>query len=831
MGKETDSAVPRQRPGQGGDASHIQAGSERIQAQGGAFSQQEPLLQSAHTPALRHPTNSDVHGSKQSPSSEQDASDTCSMAYTLEWGPHTRCTRTPLHFDVVSAENSFGTLGASETSDQSRINAIRSAWKCDVEMQAEAGPLPTHKLFVFRDTGNEDASRILCSVLDIDPEFLAAHNESRRYRPRVRLWRVGARRSKSFFSAYYAYPQTLTVTVSEPLLLSSSHDTNNGKRPNLTRPNSGMTHSGVQDGNNRHTNPRDRVEKAPDASSATLELNYREHNAAGDTSYPSSSEKIDRPVVVLCRASLWIGPQANVLFLDKNLSSTALEDAVPYALDDMPIDNSSATESESQASFLADTLSGLAYDRWLDFIDTLSSDRRGARQSKLNTTLLWDMAQRLEQNLEISRAYEKQLNNPQRAAIGAHPDDWQALLSRLQRIVSLLPLQAHGSSGEADGTITANFSVAGTSYNVGRILPNGTGRSIVQPTPEVAAGSKTADVPHPYTNIKNSKHQPSSSGLSAEHNALKRITYMGGFLLPFSIIAGVLSMSDPFGPGDRLFWVFWVITLPITALTLVIIYADEIRRSYIWKPLNHKSLEEAIKKGEAISNEDATALAQDAKRIIDKVSALESDSDIESDTVLSAVRLDELTSSTGGQARVSVNTRLGPGRPTFYRLSQPSRLKRTAVVPLQPQQSRLSNPVTEPVGNVQLQNPIANASVRHRFHILGPLRRVWSTKTRQGHADHLPKPEAEPLSFLGDIEPAIVSDEKVVINAARPNVDPSIATMFGPPSGIDATVPGFPTILLPQKRRDTDPAAWRRQQLGWFGAIKKMAGYLKTEDA
>ncbi|CAK7566116.1 MAG: hypothetical protein SEPTF4163_004051 [Sporothrix epigloea] len=513
------------------------------------------------------------------------------------------------------------------------------------------------------------------------------------------------------------------------------------------------------------------------------------------------------------------------------LSSTALEDAVPYALDDMPIINSSATGPELQASLLADTLSGLAYDRWLDFIDTLSSDRRGARQSKVNTTLLWDMAQRLEQNFEVSRAYEKQLNNPQRAATGADPDDWQALLSRLQRMVSLLPLQAQGSSGEADSTITARFSVAGTSYNVGRILPDGINRSVAQPTPEVAAGSKAADGRHSYTNIRNSKHQSSSSELSAEHNALKRITYMGGFLLPFSIIAGVLSMSDPFGPGDRLFWVFWVITLPITALTLVIIYADEIRRSYIWKPLNHKSLEEAIKKGEAISNEDATALAEDAKRIFDKVSALESDSDIESNTVLSAVRLDDLPSSTGGQACVSVNTRTGSGGPTFYRLSQPSQLKRTAVVPLQSQQSRLSIPVTEPVGNVQLQKPISHASIRHRFHILGPLRRVWSMKTRRGHADHVPKPEAEPFSFLGDIEPAIVSDEKVVINAARPNVDPRIASMFGPPSGIDATVPGFPTILLPQKRRDTDPAAWRRQQLGWFGAIKKMAGYLKTEDA
>ncbi|ERS96313.1 hypothetical protein HMPREF1624_07223 [Sporothrix schenckii ATCC 58251] len=130
-------------------------------------------------------------------------------------------------------------------------------------------------------------------------------------------------------------------------------------------------------------------------------------------------------------------------------------------------------------------------------------------------------------------------------------------------------------------------------------------------------------------------------------------------------------MSDPFGPGDRLFWVFWVITLPITCFTLTIIYADDIRKAYIWKPMSHKSLQDAINKGEAVTADAAARLAHAAERVIDKFSS-DGDPEIETDPVASAVRLVDARGSNGRRARVRVTTKSGPGGPTFYRLADVS---------------------------------------------------------------------------------------------------------------------------------------------------------------
>lgn len=66
-----------------------------------------------------------------------------------------------------------------------------------------------------------------------------------------------------------------------------------------------------------------------------------------------------------------------------------------------------------------------------------------------------------------------------------------------------------------------------------------------------------------------------------ERRSLNRIAYMGGLLLPFSIVAGVFSMAPDFAPGGHLFFTYWALTVPIALLMLVIIYADGIRKRYI----------------------------------------------------------------------------------------------------------------------------------------------------------------------------------------------------------------------------------------------------------
>ncbi|KAF7866996.1 uncharacterized protein EAF02_009782 [Botrytis sinoallii] len=60
--------------------------------------------------------------------------------------------------------------------------------------------------------------------------------------------------------------------------------------------------------------------------------------------------------------------------------------------------------------------------------------------------------------------------------------------------------------------------------------------------------------------------------------SINRVTYLGGVLLPFSIIAAIFSMGGNFQPGGDQFFIFWVIAIPVCMLTTVLIYADSIRR-------------------------------------------------------------------------------------------------------------------------------------------------------------------------------------------------------------------------------------------------------------
>jgi hypothetical protein len=60
--------------------------------------------------------------------------------------------------------------------------------------------------------------------------------------------------------------------------------------------------------------------------------------------------------------------------------------------------------------------------------------------------------------------------------------------------------------------------------------------------------------------------------------SINRVTYLGGVLLPFSIVAAIFSMGDTYSPGGSHFFIFWVIAIPICCITTAVIYADSIRR-------------------------------------------------------------------------------------------------------------------------------------------------------------------------------------------------------------------------------------------------------------
>ena len=60
--------------------------------------------------------------------------------------------------------------------------------------------------------------------------------------------------------------------------------------------------------------------------------------------------------------------------------------------------------------------------------------------------------------------------------------------------------------------------------------------------------------------------------------SLNRLAYLGGIFLPFSIVAAIFSMGQEFAAGMPLFYVYWVISLPLSLGVIATIYADTIRR-------------------------------------------------------------------------------------------------------------------------------------------------------------------------------------------------------------------------------------------------------------
>ena len=60
--------------------------------------------------------------------------------------------------------------------------------------------------------------------------------------------------------------------------------------------------------------------------------------------------------------------------------------------------------------------------------------------------------------------------------------------------------------------------------------------------------------------------------------SLNRLAYLAGIFLPFSIVAAIFSMGQNFAVGMPLFYVYWVISLPLSLGVIVTIYADTLRR-------------------------------------------------------------------------------------------------------------------------------------------------------------------------------------------------------------------------------------------------------------
>ncbi|KAI1351903.1 hypothetical protein F5Y01DRAFT_281488 [Xylaria sp. FL0043] len=321
--------------------------------------------------------------------------------------------------------------------------------------------------------------------------------------------------------------------------------------------------------------------------------------------------------IMLCRASVWLSERAQILFLDRApwedpKSEVARGRYKAYTTEGIPDENGISmvtmqidTDGNVRAlgdeipsletmlyENLRDACSGhedllelleeLVITKWDDFFEALSVN---LPVDSAETTALFSQALGcLERNLDVSRRWHKMRRrsvdtaletqtiidtSPQPAAT-----EWEALLSRLSRRAQLLrhltPTAAIPSKKPA---------CAQTNGDPGFGISSGGCNCKCDCKPK-----KNNNRSGGGGNYYNSNGTPASSSTPADENqrALNRVAYLGGVLLPFSVVSGILAIEEPYGPGGPQFWIFWAVTVPLTLVTLGVIYADSIRKVQVW---------------------------------------------------------------------------------------------------------------------------------------------------------------------------------------------------------------------------------------------------------
>jgi len=81
-----------------------------------------------------------------------------------------------------------------------------------------------------------------------------------------------------------------------------------------------------------------------------------------------------------------------------------------------------------------------------------------------------------------------------------------------------------------------------------------------------------------YTQIVTIREAQSSTlqaqASSAQAQFVGRLTLLGTMFLPASLVAGILSMGGEFLPGQRLFWVYIAVLIPVLLLVVLVLFTD-----------------------------------------------------------------------------------------------------------------------------------------------------------------------------------------------------------------------------------------------------------------
>ncbi|KAI1110021.1 hypothetical protein F5Y14DRAFT_430297 [Nemania sp. NC0429] len=324
--------------------------------------------------------------------------------------------------------------------------------------------------------------------------------------------------------------------------------------------------------------------------------------------------------VAFCRASVWISGKGHVLLLDgaawenakagsagrhraydgteKTPDGNGVVPVVAAEIDAAGPRNAPGDETPSFETLLVDGLRGgcagsddpedlvemigeIAVRKWDEFFEALGVDwtfafGEGGEAEVGIAAPFAQMLRCLERNLGVSRLRRGIGRRPVDASLdarsGALTMEWEALLSRLDRRAHLLrhlkPVVAVSVPARRPSAETKP-STAGSGVGI---------LSGVGAHDDDVRSYKSRKSAYAY----NADMTTAASAREESQRSLNRVAYLGGVLLPFTVVSGILAIQAPFGPGNPQFWIFWAVSVPLVLATLGIVYADSIRKVEVW---------------------------------------------------------------------------------------------------------------------------------------------------------------------------------------------------------------------------------------------------------
>ncbi|KAL2195804.1 hypothetical protein P885DRAFT_69957 [Corynascus similis CBS 632.67] len=277
--------------------------------------------------------------------------------------------------------------------------------------------------------------------------------------------------------------------------------------------------------------------------------------------------------VMFCRTGLWVREEKSVLFLERDLwgddghrvrkvrrggdivvGEAGTEEAgIMERLEDVLVEMLGSVMNPIE--MLPTVIAEAVYQQWLLLFDFLEPHPRWPLD-ETTAACYMQMMRSLELNDEAGNEMV-----------------WRDLITRLQRRIQLLSALQIVSPGTNHNT--GPYTTLAPAMPKKTTEPENTPRRRMDGQLDKLTNLDLAM--HPCRHLANPQ-----KAFDENQRALDRLSYLAGVLIPLPIVSGILSMGDVYGPGGSRFFVFWAVAGPLAGLTLLLIYADTIRKVEVW---------------------------------------------------------------------------------------------------------------------------------------------------------------------------------------------------------------------------------------------------------